>query len=394
MKSSGGFTGTPSTPLAATGAGPVPVAGPAAAGGPDRNELLLAGIIGEQLSGPIDTIDRVVREFSSTHRITRTHIQSLKDSIELARRISMQSQQVARLAGGRLRQSHERLSLDHIVNHALSERSAAFNRKGLELYRHIKPVDIIVDPGLLSSLVDTAIDWAAERCQRLTVSLDIKNWPEHGMLVLKANQAITSAPAPDSSAPAPQDLEVNDGISWYLLVQTAQAMGVTVNRVIAHDEITLTIEFARTVKQLEGLSAVEVDVGGDSSIYSDSKPMAGHRVLLVTVDEAVRGQVKQVCRSMGLQLEVVPSSLQAERICEMDKPHMIVIDERVRDARFEALWEDLRRFDSNLPFIEITNAADTLEMASWVSGSMARVGRGSLAAHLPSILVFELAKVI
>ena len=122
--------------------------------------------------------------------------------------------------------------------------------------------------------------------------------------------------------------------------------------------------------------------------------MAGHRVLLVTVDEAVRGQVKQVCRSMGLQLEVVPSSLQAERICEMDKPHMIVIDERVRDARFEALWEDLRRFDSNLPFIEITNAADTLEMASWVSGSMARVGRGSLAAHLPSILVFELAKVI
>ena len=73
---------------------------------------------------------------------------------------------------------------------------------------------------------------------------------------------------------------------------------------------------------------------------------------------------------------------------------MIIIDERLHDAQLDELRSDLHKIDPNLPFLEIANASNTLEMASWMSGSMTRVSHDSLRSQLPSIMVFELAKVI
>ncbi|RYX91348.1 MAG: hypothetical protein EOO28_26140 [Comamonadaceae bacterium] len=348
---------------------------------------MLSGAIGEELSEPLAAIDRVVQDFTRTRSISRSQIKTLRDGIAAARRIAMQSQQISRLAGGRLRQSHERLSLDSIVNHALDERSKNFKQSGIELYRNLKAVDIIVDPGLLSSLVDAAIDWASERAQRLVVTLEIKNWPENGLLWLKASQTIATS---NDNEP----VEERDNISWYLLSQIAQAMGVGINRISSPGEVMLMIEFTRTVKQLEGLTAVEVHAGGDSGFMSESKPMAGHRLLLVTTDDFLRASVKQICRTMGLMLDTVATTEQAVRFCEMDKPHMIMIDERLRDASFDELRADLHRYDPNLPFVEITDQPGMLEMASWVSGSMTRVSRDSVKTQLSTIIVFELAKVM
>lgn len=353
----------------------------------DQSDFMLSGAIGEELSEPLAAIDRVVQDFTRTRSISRSQIKTLRDGIAAARRIAMQSQQISRLAGGRLRQSHERLSLDSIVNHALDERSKNFKQSGIELYRNLKAVDIIVDPGLLSSLVDAAIDWASERAQRLVVTLEIKNWPENGLLWLKASQTIATS---NDNEP----VEERDNISWYLLSQIAQAMGVGINRISSPGEVMLMIEFTRTVKQLEGLTAVEVHAGGDSGFMSESKPMAGHRLLLVTTDDFLRASVKQICRTMGLMLDTVATTEQAVRFCEMDKPHMIMIDERLRDASFDELRADLHRYDPNLPFVEITDQPGMLEMASWVSGSMTRVSRDSVKTQLSTIIVFELAKVM
>ena len=77
------------------------------------------------------------------------------------RRANDASQQITRLAGGRLRQSHERLSLSDIVLDVLNSQAIAFRARGLEVRHHIKPIEVIVDPGLLSSLVGVAVDWAA-----------------------------------------------------------------------------------------------------------------------------------------------------------------------------------------------------------------------------------------
>ncbi|MES2976752.1 MAG: hypothetical protein V4757_24300 [Pseudomonadota bacterium] len=386
MQSIKGFSGTAPSPLTLEKSAGAEAVAPAMAS--DRADYMLAGIIGAQLSEPLSVMQHVVQEFTRTRKISRSQMQQLQIAIETARTVAKQSQQIARLAGGRLRQSHERLSLDAVINQALDQRTEAFQQRGVELYRNLKPVEVIVDPGLLSSLVDAAIDWAAEFGRRLVISLEMKNWPEHGMFFLKASESVASGGI-NSEGPVE-----HDGLSWHLLTQIGKAMGVSVDRVASADEGILMIEFPRTVKQLEGLTAVEVDGGGDSSMLSESKPLAGHRILIVSTDDSLKATIKMICRSMSLVVDTVPTSQQAVRFCELDRPHMIIIDERLHDNHIDELRQDLHKIDPNFPFLEIAMASNTLEMASWMSDSMTRVSRDSLKSQLPSIMVFELAKVI
>jgi hypothetical protein len=385
MQSINGFSGTAPSPLATDKSSG---AEPAATGAAEHADYMLAGIIGAQLSEPLSTMQYVVQEFTRTRKISRSQMQQLQIAIETARTVAKQSQQIARLAGGRLRQSHERLSLDAVINEALDQRAEAFKQRGVELYRNIKPVEVIVDPGLLSSLVDAAIDWAAEFGRRLVISLEMKNWPEHGMFFLKASESVAEGGLRSEGRAEAENL------SWHLLTQIGKAMGVSVDRVASADEGILMIEFPRTVKQLEGLTAVEVDGGGDSAMHSESKPLAGHRILVISTDDMLKSTIKTICKSMSLIVDTVPTTIQAVRFCELDIPHMIIIDERLHDAQLDELRTDLHKIDPNLPFLEIANASNTLEMASWMSGSMTRVSRDSLRSQLPSIMVFELAKVI
>ena len=330
----------------------------------------------------------VVQEFARTRNISRSQMHQLQTAIESARTVAKQSQQMARLAGGRLRQSHERLSLDQVISEALEQRAEAFQARAVELHCNLKPVEVIVDPGLLTSLVDAAIDWGCEFGRRLVISLEMKNWPEHGIFMLKASESVAEG-GMNSERAGEQDT-----LSWHLLTQIGKAMGVAVDCVASRDEGILMIEFPRTVRQLEGLTAIEVDGGGDSAMHSESKPLAGHRVLVICTDESLIATIKMICREMGLVLDTVPSPSRAIRFCELDIPHMIIIDERLRDWQLDELRRDLHKIEPNLPFLEIADASNTLEMASWMSDSMTRVSRDSLRSQLPSIMVLELAKVI
>jgi hypothetical protein len=354
----------------------------------DRADPILDGILGAQVAKPPAVMQHVVQEYMVQREISRLQMQQLQRAIEVALTVAKQSQQISRLAGGRLRQSHERLSLDVLINDALDQRADLFQQRGVKAYRKLRPIEVIVDPGLLTSLVDAAIEWACEFGRRLVVTLEMKNWPEYGMFVVKASENVAARGIESET-----DSEY-DGLSWYLLTEIGKVMAVSVERDISSDESILIIEFARTVKQLEGLTAVELDGGGDSSMQNHSKPLAGHRVLIVTMDDHLLNNIKIICRSMGLIVDAVPTSQQAVRFCEQDVPHMIIIDERLHDATILELREDLHRTDPNYSLIEIAMAPNTLEVASWVSGSMTRVNKDALVSQLPSIMVLELAKVM
>ena len=350
--------------------------------------LLLPGVIGAELSRPVSVLQSVLHEFERTESLLQAQLNTLIDAVASAHRISRQTQQITRLASGRLRQSHERLSLDGALLDLLDTRHKHFRGTRIEVRHQLRAVDVIVDPGLLSSLLEVAVDWAAEQGQRLQITLTIKNWPEHGVLVVRATQHVAvTANEEDPASP--------DTLNWYLLQQVAQAMGVNTERVIGTDHAQLQIEFPRTVKQLEGLTAIEVDSGGDSSSFqhSDIKAMAGHRLLLVSDDERLRLDIEAICENMGLMLNTSQTIVQAIRFCEFDKPHMIVIDEKLRDDLFEQLREDLVRNDVNFPFVEIAKTSNTFEMANWMGGSMSRISQDALKAQLPSIFVMELARV-
>ena len=353
-----------------------------------RKDLPLIAVIGERLSGPLEALQSLVDQLSRGGTATPAQVRYVEGALAVVRSVSRQSQQIARLGSGRLRQSHEKLKLDDLLRSSLVERQALFRQHRVELQHNLKPVEVIVDAGLLVCLVDAALEWSLSMGRKLVITLEMKNWPEHGLLKIWVNGGV----APDLDDTAHAGDETNT-LAWYLLVETASVMGVSVDRAVSESESTLTLEFPRTVKRLEGLTSVEIDTGqGHHS--GDTKPMAGHRVLVITNDDLLRHDIQITAHALGLVVDFVLNCQQAVRFCELDIPHMVIIDERVRDAIFDELSEDLRRTDPNYPFIEIANESNVLELAGWMSDSITRISRDGLRTQLTPILAMELAKVL
>ncbi|WP_309680779.1 hypothetical protein [Polaromonas sp.] len=348
-------------------------------------DYTLVSQIGAELSAPINAMQQIVHDFTQTRQISRRQMKELNAAIEAASQIARQTQQIGRLAEGRLRQSHERIRLDELLHEVLRELSPKLEARGIEVRYNIKPVEIIVDPGLLSGLVDAALNWGCAHGQHLMISLSIKNWPEHGMLVIKA----TAPLAPDD--PARQA----DTINGQLLSHTAQTMGVTLQQELsASGEAKLELEFARTVRVLEGLTTLEIDASGDSSFHNGTKPLAGLRILVISNDPLVRGEVDEASRMLGLNADSVPTVLRARRYMELDMPHLIIIDERLHDNEFDLLVNDVKNIEPNIGLLEIADNPNTFEVSSWMGDNMTRVSREVLRAQLPSVLTLELARAL
>jgi hypothetical protein len=348
-------------------------------------DYALVGQFGAELAEPINTMHNIVQDFNQSRHMSHAQMSMLVSSVEAALNVTRQSQQIARLAEGRLRQSHERIRLDELLHQTLSELSPALKAGGIDIHRNIKPVEIIIDPGLLSSLVEAAVTWGCSQGKRVVVSLGIKNWPEHGILAIKAGNPPGFLGAPVNA----------DTLAWQLLVLTAQVMGVTLEREItANGEAMLVLEFARTVKQLEGLTAVEMDASGDSSFHNGTKPMAGMRILLITNDPMVRAEVEEAGRRLGLTVDRVPNVEKAQRYVKLGMPHLVIIDERLNDDSFGRLQNDITSTDPNLGFIEIADESNTFEVSSWMSDSITRVSRDVMRAQLPAVLTLELARAL
>lgn len=106
--------------------------------------------------------------------------------MDLADQIARQSEQLARLSEGRVRH-HERISLEQRATTALRDRHQALGERGIVLEQSIRPVEIVVDPGLLFNLVETALDWAIRHVRHIAVTLGVKEGPEHGLLSATAS---------------------------------------------------------------------------------------------------------------------------------------------------------------------------------------------------------------
>ena len=352
------------------------------------SDFALAGTIGLQLSEPLATMQAALEAIEQTQHLSRQNMLVLSEGVHLARKLAMQSQQIARLASGRLRQSHETIKLDELVLAALREHSDTFRQRGIEVFQRIRPVEVIVDAALLHSLVDAALDWATGLPRKLTVTLEMMNWPEHGLLILKTSHAVGYSPASSDSAEPGENT-----VGWYLLHQICQTMGLSIKRATSAVDTSLSIEFARTVKRLGGLSAVEMETGPES-MYGESKPMAGMRLLVITDDARLQAEIRSICHGTGLVVDCVLNAQQGALFCELQLPKLVIIDQYMRNPVFDALHEALRQTDPDFPFIEIASTANTLEMAGWTSDSLSRLSRDVLASHLAETIMMDLAKVM
>ena len=350
-----------------------------------RPDFSVAGLVGAELAAALHTLHRVAQTLGDEGRLSGEEAAELARALDQADQLARQSQQLARLSEGLLRQSHERVSLDQMVEAALRDRQQTIDARGIMVQQSIRPVEIVVDPGLLFNLVETALDWAIERGRHVAVTLAINDWPEHGLLSITADLGDAEATGRTGG--------ISPTLRWILLEQIARAMGVTLATAPTERGCGLRLEFARTVKHLEGLTALEIESNSaDSALGPETKALAGLRVLLVTTDPVVRAEVEKACQSLGLRPDTVGSSSEAVRSVERDPPHMAIVDQRLRDREFDALVQDIRRLDANFGFLEIIDDATAPEVSGWSGDGMTRVRRDALRTHLPAMLTLELAK--
>ncbi|MCM5678524.1 hypothetical protein M8A51_03145 [Schlegelella sp. S2-27] len=377
--------------LSSTEAGgvPTPLTGPAARA--DDDWRILVTQIGEEIAGPLTAALERVYALTSTGAIDRQGLRCLREELEQARRVGIASQQIVRFATGRVRQSHERLHLTQTLQSVLAHRNRETLAHGLEVRQVLRPVEVIVDPTLLFTLLNTLLDWALAHAQsNIELRLDMKPWPAHARLNCRFRHTPPDLDLPHGTEQAARGPVLND-MTWQLLRHTAAVMGLEVERADGDTLASLTLEFPRTVSdELPGLAALEHDDAFPSSV--NSKPLAGSHVLVIASRRDVRVQVREAIRHMGLVVDFVNSVDEAVAFCAEGLPHAVIVESILRGERFNQLRADILRDAPEVAFIEIIEEGSMFEVSGFGSSAMGRVGRDAILASLPSALVFELSK--
>jgi hypothetical protein len=338
------------------------------------------GLVGAEIAHQLAPAVALMQRLKAEGAITDAESHALTDVAERLQRVAVTSQQISRLANNRMRQSHERLDLSEVVRHVIEENDKRFQRRGIEVEQRLQSIEVITDPGLLVTLCEVALECAATDGERMQVWLSMMHWPEHALLTIRARPHFRSA----------EDLAASNALEWIYLCRLADATGVTIRREAEGEFVQLTVEFPRTVKQLAGLTAMEVDNGGSEA--SDTITLAGHHVLLISANAEITWEISAIARQMRLLLDIVPDCRQAERFCELEMPHMIIIDEMCRDAVFEQLRKDILRYNINFPLLEIVAAPNVIELGTWHGGASSRLSRNEIRAQLQPLIAMELAK--
>lgn len=346
--------------------------------------------IGAEIAGPLTAALERVYALTSTGAIDRQGLRCLREELEQARRVGIACQQIARFASGRVRQSHERLHLTQTLQSVLAHRNRETLAHGLEVRQVLRPVEVIVDPTLLFTLLNTMLDWALAHAQsNIELRLDMKPWPAHARLSCRFRHTPPDLP-PSGTEPAGGGPSLDD-VTWQLLRHAAQVMGLGVERSDGDTLAALTLEFPRTVsEQLPGLATMDLDEGFSSSV--NSKPLAGSHVLVIASRRDVRVQVREAIRHMGLVVDFVNSIDEAVAFCAEGLPHAVIVESILRGERFNQLRADIVRDAPDVAFIEIIEEGAMFEVSGFGNSAMGRVGRDAILASLPSALVFELSK--
>ena len=363
--------GIPQTP------GPEEVAGEVR-----RAEFGAAGAVGAELTRVLVRVRMAMDALVKAHPAAAPHAVAVLHCIEDASRIARQGRLLARLAAGEVRHHNAPVRLDQLLNAQLDIRIQAIDPT-VVLQRTITPATVIVDRDLVSALVEAALDATMAPGHRLEVSLHIKDRPAHAVLRIGA-AAPMRAVAEDPE---------HERLGWYLVSEISRLLGVTVDRVRSPGQTLMMFEFPRTVRELEGLTAMEVEMDLPSAAGDSSRVLAGHRALIISSDVKLREDAKRVCREMGMVVDNVPSSVLAAQRCAMDPPDVLIVDERFNDDRFHQLREQMSARHPDFPVVEIAYSGEA-SVAPWGSGGTTRVTRLDLLKQLPQALILEMSKVL
>ncbi|OWQ85337.1 hypothetical protein CDN99_22675 [Roseateles aquatilis] len=357
--------------------------------------------LGAEIAGPLSGALERIQQLISTGQIDRQGLRALRDAVAQAREAGMVSQQLARLASGRLRLSRERIHLTQVLRGVLTQRSRETQARGIQVRQLLQPVEIMTDASLLFSLLNAVMDWAlASTHSSLEMRLDLTPWPAKARLMCRfAHRSLDLGSAPAHAiAEAPEAL---NSLTWRLIEQTAITMGVLPLREDEAGITMLTLEFPHLIGDEPGAQTgaqplprpdrPELD---DPAPSHNSKPLAGCHLLIVSPRREVRQEIQASVRHMGLIIDAVSSMEEAMQFCEEGLPHGIAFEQSLRDADFDRLRADITAEVPNFSFIEVMDGEQQTQLSTATADHMARISRGNLPDALPSVLLFELSKAL
>jgi len=363
--------------------GLTPAASPVESGAELRRpEFEATGAAGTELADVAVQLRRLITALAASVPLASAQTGPLLRLVDDAARIAMQGRLLAKLTSGSVRQHNEQVRLDQLLGQVLDDKSGG-RQPAVAVRRAILPATVIVDRDLVTALIDTALEWAMEPGRHLEVSLQIKDWPAHALLRIGT---FTGA-QPMAEEPGPERL------GWYLVTEISRMLGVTVDRVRSPGQLLLMLEFPRTVRELDGLTAMEVEFGAPNAIGDSSRVLAGHRALIISSDVKLREEAKRVCREMGLVVDNVPSSMLAAQRCAADPPDVLIVDERFNDEQFQQLRNQLCMRHPDFPVVEVVYNG-TIPLAGWGGDGITRVARQDLLTQLPQALALEMSKLL
>ena len=342
--------------------------------------------LGAEIAHPLTRALERVNALTASGRIDRAALRLLREEIEAARQLGMTAQLLARFASAGLAQSRERVALLDTLQSVLTHRKRETDARGISVQPTATAVDVIVDASLMCSLLNTLIDWALTQTRSaIELLIDVDPWQAHARLTCRFALIAT-----DPATPAPPPL---DTLTWRLLEQTAAAMHLGLARRVNDRTVTVTLEFALPANaDIEGLSAVDLDQGFDSSI--NSKPLAGSHVVVIASRRGVRSRIRDVLHPMGLIVDMVASIDEAADFCRDGLPHAIIVEGILHGERFDRFRADIRAEVPGFPFIDIVEEGKDFNVSDDIGAERARVGQDALEAALPSVLMFELSRTL
>ncbi|MET0517244.1 MAG: hypothetical protein ABW005_00280 [Burkholderiaceae bacterium] len=352
--------------------------------------------LGAEIAGPLSTALDRIHNLVATGQIDRQGLRALRESVSQAREAGMVGQQLARLASGRLRLSRERLHLTQLLRGVLAQRSRETQARGIQVRQVLRPIEVVGDGALLFSLLNALMDWALSSTHSsIDLRLDLTPWPAKARLVCRF--AYRSMDQLDDARAGAPPAALNS-LAWRLVEQTALTMGVLPLREDEAGITVLTLEFPHTVGDEPGTAGapgldVEPEPEPEEHLpSSNSKPLAGSHVLIVSPRRELRAQIQSAIQHMGLIVDVVASIEEAAQFCLEGLPHGILFEQALRGPAFEQLHAEVMREVPDFSFIEVLDPEHLTQLSTATADGLARISRHHLGDALPSVLLFELSK--
>ncbi|MBI2771488.1 MAG: hypothetical protein HYX47_17825 [Burkholderiales bacterium] len=354
----------------------------------------LVATLSEQCMDSSNLVLRAMDFLVGAGRLRRAEAKILVDALERMRETSLRAQQITRLSTGRIRHTRDRVELGSVVRELLDGRREEFDARNVEVAAELAPVDVLLDPPVVVTIVNTVIDWALSFSVKVEITLDTPVWPEPARLIARV-----ATPSADAQPPAAAPLgaawggrgrgrRVNDGLHWMLLRQMAHSANLAVTRTGGAGVALLTIEFPKTFNSNGGLSSLEMfedDASGAPSLLNAW-------VLVAISDPSLRQAAMQALKLAGISAKAACDLTDARACVTGTRPDAIVVSSDLVSPEFSRFRAETAGDGRSCPIVEITERQPSFNASGFEGFEVAKIGRDHLRKELAPTVLFELVK--